>query len=123
MNDPVTMLERHLSALVRLNEELLTVVRRRRQAIADLYRPGFVGESLQERLHHAAFNEHPAGGRARLAGETESGLGDQVRGQIQIRIGQHDRGILAPHFHLGARHAGSKLLVDPVTNGMRTGER
>jgi hypothetical protein len=34
MNDHVATLERHLSALVRLNDELLTVVRRRAKAIA-----------------------------------------------------------------------------------------
>ena len=93
------------------------------QPVANLNGFGPLDELLSKRIGDTLFNDDPAGGRASLAGQPEAGDGDQFRGQIQIRISQHNGRVLAAHFHLRPRHPRRQLLINLVADGVRAGER
>ena len=69
------------------------------------------------------FDDSAAGRGAGLAGQAETGLCHQRRGQIKVGIGQDDGGIFSAHFHLGARHALGELKIDLTANGIGAGKR
>ena len=93
------------------------------QTVADLDGFGPVDQFLRERVGDAFFDDDAAGGRAGLAGQTETGDGDQPRGQVQVRVREHEGRVFAAHFHLRAGHALSQLPVNLTADGIRARER
>jgi hypothetical protein len=92
------------------------------EAVADFESFGFGDEFLRECVGDGFFDDDAAGGRASLAGETETGADDEIDGEIEISVGENDGGIFAAHFHLGAGHTFGELFVNDVPDGIGASE-
>ena len=56
----------------------------------------------KERLQHLLLHDHPAGGGALLPREAHGPRAGEGRGPVQVRVRQHQGGVLAPHLGLEA---------------------
>src|ERR1035441_9260211 len=76
-----------------------------------------------EAIVDGVLDNGAAGGGAFLAGGKERGVDHVFHGGSEVRVGQDDGGILAAHFELDAEMARGSLLVKPLSDFARAGER
>ena len=92
------------------------------ETVADAERRGRRGQGRGEAVGDALLDDHPAGGRAALAGESEAAHHHQPHGQFEVGVVEDDDGILATHLQLHAREVLRGARVDPGAGGVRPRE-
>nr|WP_170286319.1 hypothetical protein [Micromonospora olivasterospora] len=82
-----------------------TDVRCRLRAVSDPQRPGPGGQRLDQCWRDARGAVDPAGGGAGLPGQPERAPGDQLGGNVRLRVVQDDGGVRSAQLQLDAGHA------------------
>jgi hypothetical protein len=91
--------------------------------LPDFQRTRALHERRGEPLDNRLLDDDTGGGRAALTGREEGGVDHDVHGVGNLRVGEHDRRVLAAHLELHARPALRGLDRDAAAGGFRSGER
>ena len=85
--------------------------------------PDRVGQRVTHVRQHRLLADHPAGGRALLAGVAHRGRRDHAGCRLDVRVGQHHCRVLATHLALRSCAPLRQRHRHPVTDRLRPRER
>ena len=113
--------ERRGHLLVRPLVDERTDQRPRGVRVADLQAGEHVAQPGDQLVDDVLVCDHPAQGRAALAGGSRSGEDDSPPGELKIGRGCHDRGIVPAKLQQRSPHAGRHARGDLDPHALRSG--